>query len=105
MAFNDVMRQFLTDLADVFPENAAVQSSLESFEDIVRINFKKPAQMFIESIGPHAKKIMEHDDSVFNDMHFPGVDFKTIWSSDISSNTKHAIFAYLKQLLLLSCCS
>jgi hypothetical protein len=102
MSFNDVMRQFLTDLSDVFPENVAIQSSLESFENVVRINFKKPMHMFIEFVGPHAEKILHNDDTVFDNMHFPGIDFKKLWTSDISSNTKHAIFAYLKQLLLLS---
>ena len=102
VSFNDIMRQFLTDLADVFPEDIAIQSSLESFEDIVRINFKKPAQMFAETIGPHLMKIMHHDESVFDDIHLPGVDFKTLWKCDISDNTKNAIFCYLKQLLILS---
>jgi hypothetical protein len=102
MSFNDVMRTFLTDLSDVFPEDAAIQSSLESFEDIVRVNFKKPAQMFVESIGPHAARIVKRDESVFDSMHFPGFDFRPLWDSDISNNTKLAIWAYLEQLLVLS---
>lgn len=100
-SFNDIMRQFLSDLTDVFPEDVAIQSSLESFEDIVRINFKKPAQMFAETIGPHLVKIMHHDESVFSELNMPGVDFQKLWKSDISDNTKNAIFCYLKQLLLL----
>ena len=101
-SFNDIMRQFLSDLASVFPEDIAINSSLESFEDIVRINFKKPAQMFAETIGPHLVKIMHHDESVFDEIDMPGVDFKKLWKSDISDNTKNAIFCYLKQLLILS---
>ena len=101
-SFNDVMRQFLSDLAEVFPEDGAIQASLETFEDIVRINFKKPAQMFAETIGPHVVKVMHHDETVFDEIDLPGVDFKTLWKSNISDNTKNAIFCYLKQLLILS---
>jgi hypothetical protein len=101
-SFNDIMRQFLSDLASVFPEDIAIQTSLESFEDIVRINFKKPAQMFTETIGPHLVKIMHHDETVFDEINMPGVDFNKLWKSDISDNTKNAIFCYLKQLLILS---
>ncbi|AGE50202.1 hypothetical protein ATCVCanal1_484L [Acanthocystis turfacea Chlorella virus Canal-1] len=102
MSFNDVMRQFLSDLSEVFPEDAAISTALQSLDDLIRVNFKKPATMFLEAIGPHAQKIGAHDESVFTDMDFPGVDFKTLWNSGISHNTKNAIFMYLKQLLLLS---
>ena len=100
--FNEVMRKFLTDLSDVFPEDTAIQASLESFEDIVRVNYKKPLHMFAESMTPYAKKIADEDETMFDEMHFPGIDFKKLWNSGISDNTKHAIFAYLKQLLIMS---
>lgn len=103
MNFNDLMRSFLVDLADVFPEDPAIQTSLQTFEDLVRVNFKKPAAMFAESIGPHASKISVRDETVFADMDFPGIDFKKLWESDISVGTRHAIFSYLQNLLILSC--
>jgi len=102
MSFNDVMRQFLTDLAEVFPEDPAIVTAQQSLDDLVRMNYKKPAAMFLETIGPYAEKIGAHDESVFADMEFPGVDFKKLWNSGISQNTKTAIFMYLKQLLILS---
>ena len=102
MSFNEVMRQFLTDLANVFPEDPAILTAKQSLDDLIRVNFKKPAAMFLEAIGPYAEKIGAHDESVFEDMDFPGVDFKNLWNSGISANTKNAIFVYLKQLLLLS---
>ena len=102
MSFNEVMRQFLTDLANVFPEDPAILTAMQSLDDLIRVNFKKPAAMFLEAIGPYAEKIGAHDESVFADMDFPGVDFKNLWNSGISANTKNAIFMYLKQLLILS---
>lgn len=102
MNFNDLMRQFLIDLSEVFPEDPAVQTSLATFEDLVRTNYKMPMKMFVEAIGPHAAKIAAHDETVFDDMVFPGVDFKKLWNSDISNNTKNAIFSYLKSLLYIA---
>lgn len=101
--FNHVMRKFLTDLTEVFPEDPAIQASLDSFDDIVRINYKKPSHMFFENMQSHARQIVERDETMFDELHFPGIDFKKLWnSSGVSSNTKHAIFEYLHQLLILS---
>jgi hypothetical protein len=99
--FNSVMHEFLTALTDVFPESNELQSSLEAFDDLVRVNFKKPKDMFIETICIHAKEIFERDERVFDVLHFPGFDFKKYWNNDISVGTKNAIWAYLYELIRL----
>lgn len=100
--FNEVMHSFLADLTDVFPEEDAIQSSLNTFDDLVAVNFKKPQQMFIESVGIFSKQIIERDETMFDYLKFPGFSFKSLWSRDISVGTKNAIWVYLQQLLFLS---
>lgn len=100
-SFNTVMHAFLVDLTDVFPENDAVQSSLENFDQLVKINFKKPRQMFIETVGKFSEQIVKRDEAMFDHLKFPGFSFKDLWTSDISIGTKDAIWAYLQQLILL----
>lgn len=99
--FNTVMHAFLVDLTDVFPENNAVQSSLENFDELVKINFKKPQKMFIETVGKFAEQIIRRDESMFDQLKFPGFSFKDLWTADISGGTKDAIWAYLNQLIFL----
>ena len=99
--FNDVMHSFLVDLTDVFPENDAVQASLENFDQLVKINFKKPQKMFIETVGKFAEQIIRRDDTMFDRLKFPGFSFKDLWTTDISDGTKTAIWDYLNQLIFL----
>jgi len=99
--FNKVMHDFLVDLTDVFPENDNIQNSLETFNDLVKINFKKPQQMFMETVGKYADKITKRDEIMFDVLKFPGFSFATIWTDDISAGTKDAIWVYLNQLLYL----
>lgn len=99
--FNIVMHAFLTDLTDVFPENDAVQSSLENFDQLVKINFKKPQKMFVETVGKFAEQIIRRDEMMFDHLKFPGFSFKELWTTDISDGTKDAIWTYLNQLIFL----
>jgi hypothetical protein len=62
--FNTVMHAFLVDLTDVFPENDAILASLENFDQLVQINFKKPRQMFIETVGKFAEQIAKRDEAI-----------------------------------------
>jgi hypothetical protein len=103
--FNRVMGEFMTALTDVFPESNELQSSLEAFTDLVQVNYKKPKDMFIETICPHAKEIFERDGRVFDVLHFPGFDFKKYWNSDISTGTKNAIWSYMHELIRLCGCT
>ena len=99
--FNTVMHAFLVDLTDVFPENDAIQASLENFDQLVKINFKKPRQMFIETVGKFAEQIAKRDEAMFECLKFPGFSFRDVWTDDLSSGTKDAIWIYLRQLILL----
>ena len=100
-AFNVVMHAFLVDLTDVFPENDAIQASLENFDQLVKINFKKPRQMFIETVGKFAEQIIKRDDTMFDHLKFPRFSFKDLWTDEISVGTKDAIWTYLNQLIFL----
>ena len=100
-SFNVVMHAFLVDLTDVFPENDAIQASLENFDQLVKINFKKPQKMFIETVGKFAEQIAKRDETMFDHLKFPGFSFRDLWTSEISVGTKDAIWVYLQQLILL----
>jgi hypothetical protein len=99
--FNTMMRTFLEELSEVFPEDMSMRSSVTTFDELVSINFKKPQQMFMEVFTQYAKFVAERDERMFENLNFPGINFKKMWMSDISSSTKDAIWAYLSHLLVL----
>ena len=99
--FNVVMRTFLEELSEVFPEDPSFRASVSTFDELVSINYKKPQQMYMEVFTQYAKFVAERDERVFENLNFPGIDFKKMWSSDISQPTKDAIWAYLSHLLVL----
>ncbi|AAC96778.1 hypothetical protein PBCV1_A410L [Paramecium bursaria Chlorella virus 1] len=101
--FNTVMRSFISDLSEVFPEDAAIQSSFETFDELVRVNYRKPLNMFVESMIPYAEYVANRDETMFLKMEFPGIDFKKLWFDDtVSANTKNVIWQYISHLLLLA---
>lgn len=100
-SFNVVMHAFLVDLTDVFPENDAIQASLENFDQLVKINYKKPQKMFVETVGKFAAQIKARDESMYDHLKFPGFRFKDLWNDELSDGTKNAIWLYLEQLILL----
>jgi len=100
--FNSLMRSFISDLSEVFPEDPAIRSSFSSFDELVRINYRKPMMMFMDSVGQYAESIANRNENMFMHLSFPGIDFKKLWFSNISNNTKDAIWQYLSQLLLIA---
>lgn len=100
-AFNDMLKVFMDELAEVFPENKDIAMFAAGLDDVISVNAKMPMQIFMDAIGPHAKRVAARDDQLFDVLQFPGIDFKALWTSDISSGTKDAIWQYISTLLLL----
>jgi hypothetical protein len=101
--FNDMMEQFLEELVQTFPEEPAMKKYRNAFEILRKSNARSCMENFMTNISPYSKQIMAKDASFF--MNSPEVfkDFKldTIWTDDLSENTKNAIWQYLQTLYIL----
>lgn len=101
-AFNTMLKNFLEELADVFPEETQIRLFLDGFDPLVALNPRGPLEMFIEALTPHAGLAMAKDPSIFQKLQFPGgIDFNKLWNSDISDNTREAIWQYINLLFVL----
>ena len=101
-AFNTMLKTFLEELVSVFPEEVRVSAFLESFDTLVELDARKPLQLFVEAITPHAQLAMAKDPALFDHLKFPGgIDFKRMWSADISDATREAIWQHINLLFLL----
>lgn len=100
-AFNTMMKSFLDELADVFPEEQQLKLYVDGFDSLVALNQRGPMDMFVEALSPHSALAMAKDPQLFETLDFPGIDFKKLWHADISDNTREAIWQYINLLLVL----
>lgn len=101
-AFNTMLKNFLGELADVFPEEAQITTFLHTFDSLVTLNPRGPLELFVDSLTPHAPLAMAKDPALFDKLQFPGgIDFQRLWRTDISDNTREAIWQYINLLFLL----
>ena len=98
--FNSLLRAFLIDLSDVFPENDEIRRAADSFDYLVRANYKKPHQVFTKITGPFLEQIAVRDESVFQNLELCGIHLGALLNDDtVTNNTMHAIWEYVSQLV------
>ena len=100
-AFNTMLKNFLEELADVFPEEAQIRVFLDGFDAFVAINARAPMDLLVGSLTPHSGLVMAKDPALFDQLKFGGIDFKKLWAADISDNTREAIWQYINLLFVL----
>jgi hypothetical protein len=101
--FNDMMQQFLEELVQTFPEEPAMKKYRNAFEMLRDANARACMENFMTSVNPYSKQIMAKDASFFlnNPSVFKDFNLSTIWTDDLSENTKNAIWQYLQTLYIL----
>ena len=100
-AFNQMLTNFLEELVEVFPEVPAIKAYASSLQTLVSANARKPMELFMAAASPHADAIMGRDNALFDSLELGNIDFKALWNSDISDNTRAAIWQYIHMLFLL----
>lgn len=100
-AFNQMLTNFFEELVEVFPDVPDIKAYADSLPTLISANTRKPMELFMAATAPHADAIMAKDDSLFDNLKIASIDFKTLWTSDISDNTRAAIWQYVHMLFLL----
>lgn len=101
-AFNTMLKSFLEELAEVFPEHRDVATFLAGFDAFTAITPRKPMEVFTAAMSPHADLIMAKNPALFEKLQFPGIDFNAMWTSEgVTDATRDAIWQYLHTLFLL----
>jgi hypothetical protein len=97
-AFNEMMGQFLGELAQTFPEEPTVKDMLEA--ERTRETF----DMFMKEVSPYSTALMQKDESFFvpENLFVKRLNLDAIWKSeDATENTKQAIWQYLQTMFIL----
>lgn len=105
-AFNDMMQQFLDELVLTFPDEKKLAKFQSTFMIVRKATPKKPLKEFMESVTPYANHLMQKNDEFFkthaSEIPFlEDLDIPRLWNSDLSENTKNAIWQYLQTLYIL----
>ena len=103
-AFNSVMEEFLNELKETFPEEKKIKVYYNSFLTLKKVNQRKVLDTFMAEVAKHSEKIVNKDESYFldsDDDFLKELNIKKWWTSDLSQNTKDAIWQYLNTLFVL----
>jgi hypothetical protein len=102
-AFNNLVREFATDLSDSFPENE--KDSLEVLFTLNE-NTPLPMQLFMEAASPYEEYIKNKDAELFENLKLPsmteteGIDMKDIWKH-LETDDQEVCWTYIQQLFFL----
>lgn len=100
-SFNSMVLDFLKELSEVFPEETKLKNCIDNFDSYILDNPNKPLEFMTTVIGDNAHLVTAKDDTFFSIVKIPGIDVKSMWNSNISDNTKQAIWQYISTLMLI----
>ena len=106
-AWNDMMIQFINELRSTFPEEKSIKKYQTSFDLLKKTNPRKCVEGYMAEVTPVQDKIMSKDESFFLDSNsntselIRDLNIAKYWTSDLSQNTKDAIWQYLQTLYIL----
>jgi hypothetical protein len=101
--FNDMLKAFMQELTQVFPEEKQIALFVGGFDALTLLNPNAPLDMFLESLSPYSALVMARDPALFDHLVFPGgIDFGRLWSADLSDETRDAIWQHINGLLLVA---
>jgi hypothetical protein len=105
--FHKIVKDFVRDILTTFPEYIPKLD-----DDLKEIGMKEKCSDALDTVYKYCKTvvperffdILYQNEDIFSDMEMntdflPGIDFKYLWSCDISSKTKETIWKYLQLLL------
>jgi len=103
--FNQIMDEFFNELIETFPEEPKIKVQYNLFQTLCKTNIRKPCNEFMLGSVPYLEKIAMKDEDFFVSPEQPkllkSMNISKLWSSDISDNTKDAIWRYIKSFFII----
>ena len=104
--FNDMMEHFVDELVQTFPDVANFKKYQMTLQVARKANPRKILTSYMDSVGPYSEKIMSKDESFWSKEALTiefvkDLNIASIWTPDLSENTKSAIWQYLQTLYII----
>jgi len=105
-AFNDLLLQFVDELVNTFPENTIAKT----YRSTVSLMIKKDPSLclttFMKNVRPHEELIRNRDEAIYEELSrnygiLKTLDLESMWKSELSDNSRAAIWQYVQGLYVL----
>ncbi len=105
-AFCDMLEQFCDELVQTFPDEGSFKRYKTTVEMSRKVNPRKIVNCYMDSLAPYSQKLMAKDETLFtveakNIQIISDLNIASIWTPDLSENTKNAIWQYLQTLYII----
>ena len=101
--FNELLLEFLAQLAEVFPEIPLLELYSKVAAKTVKEKPDTPPKLFLSSTAQHAWKIANKDETFFDDCPvLLNINIRDLWKKDLSEQTRQTIWTYLMELQRLA---
>lgn len=103
-AFNELLKNFLSELRASFPEQSGLTMCLAGFDVLAATQPEEPMKLFMDAMRPHETLLKERNSALFQQsIELAGnVDMSEIWNqADVTDATREAIWSYIQTLFLL----
>ena len=104
--FNELLLQFVDELAHTFPENTIVKTYRNTVGMLIKKDPGVCLETFMKNVKPHEDLIRNQDERIFEELSrsygiLKTLDLESMWKSELSDNSRSAIWQYVKGLYVL----
>ena len=104
--FNELLLQFVDELAHTFPENTIVKTYRNTVSMLIKKDPGVCLETFIKNVKPHEDLIRNQDERIFEELSrsygiLKTLDLESMWKSELSDNSRSAIWQYVQGLYVL----
>lgn len=116
--FNNVISDLISELCELYPSDRDIKIFREKFNMITKVNNQMVLRGFLLHVYPHKQNIMNEDEKFFlsnatdlvkdaadkddNVSITQALNIKKLWESNMTPETKSAVWRYFKVLIVLS---
>ena len=104
--FNELLLQFVDELAHTFPENTIVKTYRNTVGMLIKKDPGVCQETFMKNVKPHEDLIRNQDERIFEELSrsygiLKTLDLESMWKSELSDNSRSAIWQYVQGLYVL----
>jgi hypothetical protein len=103
-SFNHMLQEFVAELSATFPDYPQITLFKAALPGMLKENPRQGLDTFMAATSPHGEKIMQNDESFFEEDINLGMGLKLndLWHADgLDTDTRKAIFSYVSTLYVL----
>ena len=116
--FNSIISDLIDELCQLYPSDRDIKIFREKFNMITKVNNTMVFRGFLLHVYPHKQNIMNEDEKFFlsnatdlvkgaadkddNVSITQALNIKKLWESNMTAETKSALWKYFKVLIVLS---